>query len=996
MTTIQLRLDGASRIMGRESLFLSFSYDSKVVSSIKSLSKRWYHPDTREWEVQVEDYKNVKKVLSFATFTFTNTSEKEILDKLKAYAQPQVAPKPVDLASFTFKTTPYKYQMEGIEFGLNHPAFLLGDEQGLGKAQPLYSKILTPNGWITMGETKIGMKVIGSNGKTYEITGVFPQGKKKVYEIVFNDGSKVRCTDEHLWNVKLTRTRNRTNPFITLELNDIIEEINNGQRAWVPMIQPVDFESRKVDIDPYVLGALLGDGSLTGNSIKFSTGDEEMIDFLSKRIPENHEFRFINNYDYGVVFSGNRYNGNHFIEVLDYETENVLKTFETMMEAGSWLIENNITTSRSCNSMLSVPKLRKKGNVAYGFKWNVQEKEYFGGNKIINALKRYKLKGCNSSTKFIPEDYLYNSYEVRLETLQGLMDTDGYISKKGTIQFYSISKDLALGVKELVQSLGGIARFNEKKNSSYLKNGVRKFGKTVYILTINLPDGINPFKLTRKKEKVIENKKYKPIRIINEINFIDYEESRCISVNAPDQLYVTDEYALTHNTKQALDLALLRKEEIKHCLIICGINGLKYNWLEEIETHTNEKAKIIGSRINTKGRLVEGTVKERLEDLKKLPEEFFLITNIETLRQDSIRDELAKWINFKQIGMVIIDEAHTIKNGTSKQGKAVRYLRAPYKVAMTGTPLINKPLDLYNIMTWLGAITYEQEPFPVFRAKYCIMDDWGSVIGYKNKGELAQRLDEIMIRRKKNEVLDLPPKVSVTNYVEISGAQDKLYRQTQQGILKRINRTGLLEQEELTELRNTLEQINYLRKIATFPSSNDPSITSNPKMDRLKEILEEKIESGEKVIVYSHWKDVVEALTKELSEYNPCVITGDVSTSKRQEEVRKFQNDPSHKVMIGTIDALGTGFTLTAAQTVVFMDNPWTAAKKAQAEDRAHRIGTKGSVTIITLIAKNTIDEKIAHLLKEKEQLAKDIVDSEADEGLIMKMDKEKLKWLFS
>jgi SNF2 family DNA or RNA helicase len=460
-----------------------------------------------------------------------------------------------------------------------------------------------------------------------------------------------------------------------------------------------------------------------------------------------------------------------------------------------------------------------------------------------------------------------------------------------------------------------------------------------------------------------------------------------------DAFLLGDEQGLGKSL-QVINLAILRKKEMNHCLIVCGINGLKYNWLEEIAKHSNENAKIIGSKINRKGKLVEGSVKERLEDLETLPDAFFLITNIETLRNDDIRDKLSSLIKKKEIGMVAIDEAHAIKNGRSKQGKAIRWLHPKYKVAMTGTPLINKPVDLYNIMNWLGAIHYHKETYHDFKHRYCYVDRFGSIIGYKNKQELAGRLQNIMIRRKKADVLHLPEKIHTTSYIELAGEQLSLYEKTKKGILERFDQTGKKENEK--KIENPLELINRLRQLTTYPQLFHPTLKSNAKLTRVYELIEEKIENDEKLIVYSHWKEPITALKNLVHTYNPAIVTGDIDSSKRQLEVKKFQEDDSCRVILGTIDALGTGFTLTAAQTVIFLDNPWTSAKKMQAEDRAHRIGTKKSVNIITMVAKNTIDEKVVSLLNEKKQLAEDIVDSSKDEQIFGKLDKEKIKWLLS
>ncbi len=168
---------------------------------------------------------------------------------------------------------------------------LISHEMGLGKAESLDSKLLTPNGWIKMGDVKINDFVIGSDGKPKKVLGVYPQGFKDMYEVCFSDGTSVECCDEHLWNVN-TYIRNwRKNPFMTKTLREIMNEglqFKNGNNKWyIPIIQPVEFKENDLKINPYILGCLLGDGTIGLNSIQFTTADTEIIDILLKRLNEN-------------------------------------------------------------------------------------------------------------------------------------------------------------------------------------------------------------------------------------------------------------------------------------------------------------------------------------------------------------------------------------------------------------------------------------------------------------------------------------------------------------------------------------------------------------------------------------------------------------------------------------------------------------------------------------------------------------------------------------
>lgn len=442
-----------------------------------------------------------------------------------------------------------------------------------------------------------------------------------------------------------------------------------------------------------------------------------------------------------------------------------------------------------------------------------------------------------------------------------------------------------------------------------------------------------------------------------------------------NKFLLADEQGLG-KTKQAIDIAVNRKQvaKFKHCLIVCCVNSLKYNWMKEVEIHSDEKAKVLGARRNSKGVMKDGSVADRLEDLRNLSDEFFIITNIETLRNKEIASELEKLTSNGTIGMTIIDEIHKCKNAQSQQGKAIHSLKSYFKLALTGTPLMNKPLDLYNTLKWLDA---ERSSFYAFRNRYCVMGGFGGyeVVGYKNLNELREKFKHVMLRRKKDEVLNLPPKVRSIEYVEMSSKQAQLYREVLRGIKANIQNIKLSP--------NPLAQLIRLRQVTAHTSILSETVHESAKFERMKEMIEELAESGQKAIVFSNWTEVVDRAVPELKQYNPAIITG--NTQDRMAEVEKFQNDDSCKVIVGTIGAMGTGLTLTAASTVIFLDKPWNMANTEQAEDRAHRIGTSGTVNIITLVCKDTIDERIEEIIQEKAEMAKGLV--EGDEDILAKLD---------
>lgn len=433
-------------------------------------------------------------------------------------------------------------------------------------------------------------------------------------------------------------------------------------------------------------------------------------------------------------------------------------------------------------------------------------------------------------------------------------------------------------------------------------------------------------------------------------------------------------------TKQIIDFVgcLEKTDTINKVLIICGVNSLKYNWQSEIGIHSDEKGWVLGTRFRkTTGKPYEGSTKDKLADLENLPDSRYLITNIETLRAGAekiskskyhfpVAEKLAELCKKGIISVIAFDECHKSKDPTSLQSRAMSLLSAQYMAAMSGTPLMNNPLDLYFPLSWLG---YEKHSFYQFKQHYCTLGGWGGsqVVGYKNLEEIRALMDEVMLRRLKTEVLDLPEKLRKIEYVDMTAKQAQIYKEVYMGVMNEL--------QKIKFSNNPLSMMIRLRQATGWTGILSQTVQESAKMDRMVELIEEISASGQKAIVFSNWESMTEVAKEKLKAYNPAYITGATKADDRMNEVTRFQNDKNCKVIIGTIGAMGTGLTLTAAQNVIFLDSPWNMALKAQAEDRAHRIGTQGTVNVITLVCKNTIDERIEELVEKKGQIADALVD---------------------
>ena len=458
-------------------------------------------------------------------------------------------------------------------------------------------------------------------------------------------------------------------------------------------------------------------------------------------------------------------------------------------------------------------------------------------------------------------------------------------------------------------------------------------------------------------------------------------------------------------TIQAINLALYNKEKyhFKHCLIICCINMSKYNWRDEINYHTNGEYEgyILGTRLNkrTGEPNFNGSSKDKLEDLQtgfkyhnrdsgKLP--YFLILNIEAIRMKSgrlhpIADELIKLINKDELNMIVIDEVHKNISPTSQQGKQILRIKKSTKdkclwLPMTGTPIVNKPTDLFLPLRLVSA--HGTNSYYTWNQSYCIYGGYGGheIVGYKNIDMLKSVLQPNMIRRLKEDVLDLPDKVELIEYVENSAYQKKLYKEIENEIWS--------QRDSILSSLNPLSKMLRLRQVNGSPELVDENCVvdkdyrkKNAKLSRLLELVEDIIQGrGEKVVIFSNWVEPLRMIYAFLiKSYKVCCFTGTMNEKDRQHHKKVFLENLEYKIMIGTIGALGTTHTLTAANNVIFYDEPWTMADRQQACDRVHRIGASKSVNIYTLITKDTIDDRVHNILYNKGMMSNFIVDNQID-----------------
>lgn len=419
-------------------------------------------------------------------------------------------------------------------------------------------------------------------------------------------------------------------------------------------------------------------------------------------------------------------------------------------------------------------------------------------------------------------------------------------------------------------------------------------------------------------------------------------------------------------TLQLIYLAqeLKKKENIEHCLIICGLNTLKNNWKDEIHKHSDMSCMILGERKTKNGKNRIGSVKERLEDLKRPIDEFFVVTNIQTIRDSNIVSAIKNGPN--KFDMIILDEGHVCKSPTSIQGKNLLKLSAKYMILATGTILMNSPLDAYVPLKWIGA---DRSTYTNFKFYYCnFTGQFNNILlGYRNMDILKDQLEDVSLRRTK-DLLDLPEKTVITEYVDMNDKQHSFYDNIKEGIIQQVDKVKM-------STASLLAMVTRLRQATACPSSLTTETIPSSKIERASDLAKQIIENGDKVVIFSTFKDSLYELEKEFNGVDYVVCHGDVSDSDINILKNRFQEDDNCKVMLATWQKVGTGITLTAASYAIFLDTPWNNAIFCQAQDRIHRIGSKKPVFIYNLVCKDTIDERVLELVESKGAISDYVVD---------------------
>ena len=390
---------------------------------------------------------------------------------------------------------------------------IVAGRPSMGKAQPLDARVKTRVGWKAMGDLAVGDALASVDGAPSIVTGVYPQGDKPIFRVTFSDGRSTECCDEHLWRVHY-REWKAPRILSTSSVARMLDKVRYRGRLWIDLPSGEGGDVADcLPVDPWVLGALLGDGNLTERSVRFTTASDEMLARMRERLPEALEVVHAGGPDWRIVQR------------------------EPARLRGFVRSENPLTA-----------KLRTLGV------WNLRSHE-----------------------KFIPRAYLDASREGRLDLLRGLLDTDGWVERWGTIRFSTSSEALARDVTELVRSLGGWCS-RTLRHPTFRYRNERRSGLPAHVLTIAHP---RPDELMLQSEKQLRARGSRVRRrmpVFSSIERVRTAPAQCISVSHPSRLYVTDDHVVTHNTALAVNMgehvALDQKRPVAIFSMEMGANQL--------------------------------------------------------------------------------------------------------------------------------------------------------------------------------------------------------------------------------------------------------------------------------------------------------------------------------------------------------------------------------------------------------------------------------------
>lgn len=401
---------------------------------------------------------------------------------------------------------------------------------GSGKAQPLDAKVLTPTGWKRMGDLRLGDRIVSSSGGFSSVTAIHPQGEKAVFRVTFTDGSATECCDDHLWHTQSV-----------LDRATVSRRADETRRKKVRVAKRTRYrQARGMDIAAPVTRRA------SNPRVPIRLGNAKPLSEIRQSIRRygklNHWIPMVRPVEFEetslpldpyllAVLLGDGHFGEHSVSLCNPDSQ--------IIDAVRRLLPDGV----------ALRPMKREGGIGHA----IRRESSSGSNPVLEILRSLGLSGHLSVDKFIPEQYKFASVQSRIALLQGLLDTDGYCNGH-QVEFSTSSPRLADDFQFLINSLGGTVG-KVSRIPKFTHKGVKKEGARNWRFYVCLPPEIAPFRLERKAASYIPRTKYLPRRAVVSVEAAGTKVCQCITVDAPDSLYVTDDCLLTHNSFSALRIA---------------------------------------------------------------------------------------------------------------------------------------------------------------------------------------------------------------------------------------------------------------------------------------------------------------------------------------------------------------------------------------------------------------------------------------------------------
>lgn len=836
-----------------------------------------------------------------------------------------------------------EYQEVGVAYAaLSGFRCLIGDSPGVGKAQPLDAKVLTPAGWSRMGDLAVGDAVVDPDGGVGFVTGVYPQGVRPIFKLTTKDGAATECCDEHLWFVQTRDDRRTHRAGRILALKDFRSDLkmpNGGgweaSRYFLPLCKPVTYVATEaLPLSPYLLGVLLGDGSFCDGSPELSNPDDMIIAWTEAMLPE------------GVSLKRDK----------------------------SGVCDYRITTAGV------------RGHDGRPLP-----------NPLTEALRNFGLWGKGSHEKFVPKQYLAASPTDRHALLCGLMDTDGDCSKRGVAIYNTSSPQLRDDVVELVCSLGGFASVTSRI-PEYEYNGEKRKGRLAFRVNIRLP--INPFLLVRKGERW-----QRPIlaRAIDKVEAIEAKEAQCIAVSTKRKLYITDDFLVTHNTATALGALSLAHQQLLPALVV-GPASVTWNWAKEIKRFAPWFTPHVIESPNDdlpppNGRTIYICSWAILAKISLNP---MLMRSLRCIVLDEAHSAKNASAQRTEAAMALAEACpHVLLlTGTPMLNRTVELYTQLHMIDAEEFPTKKDFAERY------ADLKYKVIRLPGGGARQLLDDSGASNLEelserlrcYMIRRTKTQVQRELPEKTRNYVWMDLPPaaakayrkvedemgqwvcvnfkaralKTAARKFVALTAAMKR-------GDVEKIPAKELAER--IVEESNSEPPNKDSAELAIVQLGNLRRVTGEAKaavaVQWINDYFAERPERDDPLVVFVEHQPVLATIGDALNKLGLrwTYIDGSVTGKARFDRVEAFQEGQFDVIVCS--QAAYAGITLTRASNMLFVERWWVPAFEEQAEDRIHRFGQQNAVIINYIMAHGTTDEHIAELVDTKRSLIESVIGGE-------------------